>query len=87
MMHSKVVRAFCESVLRYGLVSANAGEPPTTSFVSVILQPKNESKLRQGLLSFFDGESMEHATGDDLAEDEEEYLPYVCVKVPILAGD
>ncbi|KAJ9052223.1 Vacuolar ATP synthase subunit C [Entomophthora muscae] len=80
--HIKVLRAFTESVLRYGL-------PPDFSFA--IIQPRNESKLEKAMVASYEylggsrSKANEEASTDDpelavvsanFAEDQN-YCPYV----------
>mmetsp|Transcript_28439 Transcript_28439/g.91045 ORF Transcript_28439/g.91045 Transcript_28439/m.91045 type:complete len:449 (-) Transcript_28439:149-1495(-) len=92
MMHSKLVRAFVESVLHYGLVQSAPGEPPQTSFVSVLMapSPRHLAKLSDALAAFYKSAAPGGPDGalgaaEDDEDEEEDYTPYVCLKFNVSA--
>lgn len=87
LAHAKVLRAFVESVLRYGLVQGQPGERPQAKFAGALIRPeRQEKRARDALAAFFErfghGAGME-GEGEGDGDDDEEYTNYVCVRFPL----
>jgi V-type H+-transporting ATPase subunit C len=82
-VHLKVIRAFTESVLRYGL---------PVSISSMFIEPNlKREKILRSTLSKTISKMSPHLTQAALAEDEEEdedteNLPYVCHKFNVIGA-
>jgi len=83
--HLKVIRAFVESVLRYGVpvrILSFFVEPDMKREKQLkVALSKSIEKLQPSLFS-----SIKNIDNDDEDEDDTENLPYVCQKIPMIGG-